>query len=120
MNTQEHVAYLGTLVADGTVYTGHLYEAGPGVYGMESRSVDAQGNQMLARMKMRMRTLEAAVTWGVCQTMEYILATGVDLGDVRTIHPASTPGIDLDIVMLAVEARAVERATEEAARATKH
>ena len=118
---KEHVAYLGTVVAGGVIYTGHLYEVEPGVYGMIARSVAApEGQQMSAQLKMRLRTLEAAITWGLFQMMEYILETGLDPGDIHTIHAPSAPGIDLDIIMLAVEAHAIERATAEAARATKH
>ena len=117
---QEHIAYLGTVVADGTVYTGHLYDAGPGSYAMQVRFVDAEGVQMTAAVRVRRPNLESAVTWGVLTMLESILEAGADLADMVTIHAANMPGIDPDLVMLAVEARAIERATEEAARATRH
>lgn len=50
-SASKHVAYLGTLVIEDHVYIGHLFdhpEIGPDAYSMSVRSVDAEGNQMVA------------------------------------------------------------------------
>lgn len=121
-NPLQHVAYLGTLTVEGQVYTGHLFdhpEVGLDVYSMSVRSVDAQGNQMVASMRGRFEHFDVAVTWALLQMLEYMLSVGIDIGDLVTIHPASVPGLDLDQVYLAIVAEA-QRIREESAGATKH
>ena len=121
-NPLQHVAYLGTLAVEGHVYTGHLYdhpEVGPDAYSMSVRTVDAEGNQMVASMRGRFGQFDTAVTWALLQMLEYMLSVGIDIGDLVTIHPASAAGIDQDQVCLAIVAEA-QRIREESAGATKH
>lgn len=121
-NPLQHVAYLGTLAVEGQVYTGHLFdhpEVGPDAYSMSVRSVDAQGNQLVASMRGRFEHFDVAVTWALLQMLEYMLSVGIDIGDLVTIHPASVPGLDLDQMYLAIVAEA-QRIREESAGATKH
>jgi len=121
-NAAQHIAYLGTLAIENHVYIGHLYdhpEVGPDAYSMNVRSVDAQGNQMVASMRGRFGHVDTAVTWGLLQMLEYMLSVGIDIGDLVTIHPASMPGIDQDQVCLAIISEA-QRMREESARAIKH
>lgn len=121
-NPLQHVAYLGTLAVEGHVYTGHLYdhpEIGPDAYSMSVRSVDAEGNQMVASMRGRFGQFDTAVTWALLQMLEYMLSVGIDIGDLVTIHPASAAGIDQDQVYLAIVAEA-QRIREESATAIKH
>lgn len=121
-NPLQHVAYLGTLAVEGHVYTGHLYdhpEVGPDAYSMSVRTVDAEGNQMVASMRGRFGQFDTAVTWALLQMLEYMLSVGIDIGDLVTIHPASATGIDQDQVYLAIVAEA-QRIREESATAIKH
>lgn len=121
-NPLRHVAYLGTLAIEDHVYIGHLFdhpEVGPDAYSMSVRSVDAEGNQMVATMRGRFVQFDAAVTWALLQMLEYMLSVGIDIGDLVTVHPASVPGLDLDQVCLAIVAEA-QRIREESAGATKH
>lgn len=121
-NPLQHVAYLGTLAVEGHVYTGHLYdhpEVGPDAYSMSVRTVDAEGNQMVASMRGRFGQFDTAVTWALLQMLEYMLSVGIDIGDLVTIHPASAAGIDQDQVCLAIVAEA-QRIREESATAIKH
>ncbi|WGT66012.1 hypothetical protein [Variovorax paradoxus] len=121
-NPLRHVAYLGTLAIEDQVYIGHLFdhpEVGPDAYSMSVRSVDAEGNQMVATMRGRFGQFDTAVTWALLQMLEYMLSVGIDIGDLVTVHPASVPGLDLDQVCLAIVAEA-QRIREESAGATKH
>jgi len=119
---RRHIAYLGTLAVEEQVYIGHLFdhpEVGPDTYSMSVRSVDAQGNQMVASMRGRFEHFDMAVTWALLQMLEYMLSVGIDIGDLVTVHPASVSGLDLDQVYLAIVAEA-QRMREESAGATKH
>lgn len=121
-NPRRHIAYLGTLAVEEQVYIGHLFdhpEVSPDAYSMSVRSVDAQGNQMVASMRGRFEHFDMAVTWALLQMLEYMLSVGIDIGDLVTVHPASVPGLDLDQVYLAIVAEA-QRMREESAGATKH
>lgn len=121
-NPLRHVAYLGTLAIEDHVYIGHLFdhpEVGPDAYSMSVRSVDAEGNQMVATMRGRFGQFDTAVTWALLQMLEYMLSVGIDIGDLVTVHPASVPGLDLDQVCLAIVAEA-QRIREESAGASKH
>jgi hypothetical protein len=118
----EHVAYLGTVLVRGTIYTGHLREhpeIGPDAYSMHVRSVDSKGNQMEAALRGRFEQLDDAVTWALLHMLEYMLSVGIDIGEVETIQRASVTGIDMDQVCLAIIA-AAQRIREEAAASTKH
>jgi len=121
-NPRRHIAYLGTLAVEEHLYIGHLFdhpEVGPDAYSMSVRSVDAEGNQMVASMRGRFDQFDTAVTWALLQMLEYMLSVGIDIGELVTVHPASTPGIDPDHVYLALVAGA-QRIQRESAGATKH
>jgi len=74
---------------------------------------------MVASMRGRFDQFDTAVTWALLQMLEYMLSVGIDIGELVTVHPASTPGIDPDHVYLALVAGA-QRIQRESAGATKH